>query len=64
MTDSPLLTRAETAKYLGVTCETLEVWASTDRYDLPYIKVGRNVRYRLEDIMHFLKSRTIRKVNQ
>lgn len=53
-----LLSRQETADYLGVTEGTLAVWASTKRYELPYIKVGRLVKYRQSDIVEFLKKRT------
>lgn len=53
-----LLTRKEASNYLGVTEGTLAVWASTKRYELPYIKVGRLVKYRQSDIVEFLKKRT------
>jgi hypothetical protein len=47
-----------TAETLGVKATTLAVWRSTGRYNLPYIKVGRLVRYRVSDIAEFLISRT------
>lgn len=53
-----LLTRKETAEMLGITEGTLAVWASTKRYFLDYVKVGRCVRYRLSDIERFINSRT------
>lgn len=56
-TDDSLLSRQETADLLGVEKHTLEVWATTKRYNLPYIKVGRLVRYRMSDIRSFLESR-------
>ncbi|MCJ0877806.1 helix-turn-helix domain-containing protein [Pseudomonas sp. JI-2] len=37
---------------------TLAVWRSTGRYNLPYLKVGRLVRYRVSDIAAFLARRT------
>jgi len=53
----PLLTREETAKYMGLSNGTLEVWASEKRYNLPYIKLGkRAVRYRLSDVENFINS--------
>ncbi len=52
-----LLTRSEAAEYLGISPGTLEVWACTKRYDLPYIKVGRSVRYSLEDLNAFIERR-------
>lgn len=48
----------EAAKYLGVVENTLSVWRSTGRYNLPYIKVGRLVRYRLSDLQAFLTRHT------
>ncbi|WP_442497656.1 helix-turn-helix domain-containing protein [Methylobacter sp. sgz302048] len=53
-----LITSQEAAEYLGVTYKTLEVWRSTKRYHIPYIKVGRLVRYRKSDLEAFLLSRT------
>jgi hypothetical protein len=47
------------AEILGVTPGTLSVWRCTRRYPLPYIKVGRAVRYRLGDLDKFLASRTV-----
>ena len=54
-----LLTEAEAAAYLSVEPQTLCAWRCTRRYNLPFIKVGRLVRYRPEDVEAFLESRTI-----
>jgi excisionase family DNA binding protein len=52
-----LLDRKETAAYLAISDRHL--WAITDRGDLPCIKLGRTVRYAIEDIEAYLKrSRT------
>jgi len=56
---SSLLTAQQTAELLGVNAGTLAVWRCTRRYDLPYVKCGRSVRYRLADIEAFIESRTI-----
>lgn len=48
-----------TAEILSVEPATLAVWRSTRRYNLPYVKVGRAVRYRHSDIMAFIASRTV-----
>lgn len=50
---------ADAAKYLGVSEQTLAIWRCTKRYPLPYIKIGRLVRYRLSDLEAFLVLRTI-----
>jgi predicted site-specific integrase-resolvase len=46
------------AKILGVTPGTLQVWRSTGRYALPFVKVGRLVRYRPSVLKRWLESRT------
>lgn len=52
-----LLTVRETAAYLGIQPQTLACWRCTGRYPaLPYVKMGRLVRYRLEDVEAFLES--------
>ncbi len=51
------LNRKMAADYLGVTEGTLAVWASTGRYHLPFIKVGRKVYYTLKDLDAFLEGR-------
>lgn len=54
-----LLTRKQAADYLGLKAQTLACWASTRRYGLRYIRVGRNVRYRQRDLDAFLDARTV-----
>jgi excisionase family DNA binding protein len=41
----PLFSRAKAAEYLGLATQTLAAWSHNNRYDLPYIKVGRLVKY-------------------
>jgi predicted site-specific integrase-resolvase len=54
-----LLTPKETAEILGVTVGTLQIWRTTRRYPLNYIKSGRLIRYRSEDIQAFIDNRMI-----
>lgn len=56
---SDLLTTAEAAEYLGTTVGTMEVWRCSKRYAIPYIKVGRLVKYRRSDLEQWLQSRTV-----
>lgn len=51
---SNLLSRYEAAHFLGIKPQTLAVWKSNKRYNLPCIKVGRSVRYRKEDLEAFI----------
>ncbi|PTR14215.1 helix-turn-helix protein [Nitrosospira sp. Nsp2] len=53
------LSSTDAAAYLGITAGTLNVWRCTKRYLIPYIKVGRLVKYRVADLDSWLASRTI-----
>lgn len=54
-----LLNSDQAAAYIGVSPGTLEVWRCTKRYQIPFIKVGRLVRYRRSELDSFLEYRTI-----
>lgn len=48
----------QAALALGVKPNTLAIWRSTGRYSLPFLKVGRLVKYRISDLAEFLYRRT------
>ena len=52
-----LLTPAEVATTLGVAPHTLAIWRCTRRH-LAFIKVGRLVRYRADEIQRFVEVHT------
>lgn len=52
--NSILLTRREAAAYLGIAEQTLAVWKCTGRRALPFVKIGRLVRYRKADLDAFI----------
>lgn len=54
----PLRDEVQAAAFLDVKPTTLQVWRCTKRYPLPFVKVGRLVRYRQSDLDAFLRSRT------
>ena len=54
-----LLSRKEAADFLGVKEITLAIWQSSRRYKLPVVKVGRLVKYRIEDLLEFVEQRTV-----
>ena len=54
----PLFTPPEAAAYIGVTENTLSVWRCVGRYEIPFIKVGRLVRYKRTDLEAWISSRT------
>lgn len=53
-----LLTPNDAASELQVSTGTLQVWRSTGRHKLPFVKVGGCVRYRRSDIEAWLDQRT------
>ena len=54
-----LMDNSAAADYIGVKGGTLEVWRSTKRHEIPFIKVGRLVKYRRSDLDKWLASRTV-----
>lgn len=54
-----LISPVETAKCLGVKTNTLAVWRSTNRYQLPFVKIGGRVMYRLIDVHRFIEASVI-----
>lgn len=53
-----LLDERKAADFLDVSPGTLSVWRSTGRYSIPFIKVGRSVRYSRNALQAWLESRT------
>jgi excisionase family DNA binding protein len=51
--------RPEAAQYLRISPKTLATWACTKRVNIPYIKIGRSVRYRKSDLDEFLRRNTV-----
>jgi predicted site-specific integrase-resolvase len=54
-----LLNTEEVAEMLGIASHTLAVWRSEGRTDLPYIKIGRSVRYEMRDILAYLDAQRV-----
>lgn len=53
-----LINETQAAAFLDTSIGTLQVWRSTGRYAIPFIKVGRNVRYSRKVLEAWLESRT------
>jgi hypothetical protein len=49
-----LVSRRDAARYLGVSEQTLAIWKCTGRYSLPFVKIGRLVKYRKIDLDRFI----------
>ena len=49
-----LLTPLQVAELLGISSGTLAVWRSNGTHQIPYIKVGRCVRYKRSGVERFI----------
>jgi len=56
-TGAELLDDKAAAAMLDVSPGTLSVWRSTGRYNLPFLKIGRKVRYRRADLDAWMAKR-------
>ncbi len=57
-----LLKQDEAAKYLGTTVGTMNSWRCTGKVKIPYIKWGRAIRYRKDDLDAWIAQNTINKI--
>lgn len=57
--DDELLPTREAATILGIKPGTLEVWRSTRRHPLPFVKVGSAIRYKRSDLQKFIDGNTV-----
>ena len=55
--DFHLIAPAEVAEQLGIRETTLSIWRATGRQELPYVKIGRLVKYRQSDVNQYIRSR-------
>lgn len=53
-----LLNDEGAGKILDTKPSTLAVWRSTGRYQLPYVKMGRRIRYQLSELYKFIEARS------
>ena len=54
-----LFTVPEAANYLAIKPRTLDVWRSTKRVQIPFVRVGAAIRYRRIDLDAFIESRRV-----
>lgn len=59
MKNNQLLKPKQVSDILGISVQTLAIWRCNNRYSLSYVKVGRYVRYRYDDVLAFVHSRTV-----
>jgi predicted site-specific integrase-resolvase len=51
-----LMKEAQAADFLGIKKNTLACWRSSRLVNLPYIKIGGSVRYKLKDLEQYLEA--------
>lgn len=56
---SDLLTTEEAAAFLGCKANSLITWRCTRAVRIPFVKIGRLVRYRRRDLEAFLNAQTV-----
>ena len=55
----PLWPTRQAAEFLGFAEKTLEKDRCTRELGIPYVKLGRSVRYRLADLQKFIADRVV-----
>ena len=61
METGKLMTAKQVGEYLGITKLTLQNWRTTGTPVLPFIKIGRVVRYSETSVIKFLEGNTMTK---
>lgn len=54
-----LIPSTKAAEYLGISNKTLSKWRYTGEHQIPFVKMGRYVKYRISDLDAFIESRTM-----
>ncbi|WP_432744375.1 helix-turn-helix domain-containing protein [Methylobacter sp. G7] len=57
--DDVLATPAEAATLIRINAATLQKWRSTGENNIPYIKIGRSVRYRVSDLRAYVERHVV-----
>ena len=52
--DDVLATPEEAAKLIKINASTLQNWRSTGENNIPFVKIGRSVRYRVSDLKAYV----------
>jgi predicted DNA-binding transcriptional regulator AlpA len=60
--DKVFLSTGEVANITGNTTSTLATWRCTKKVNIPYIKIGKTVRYRLSDVLNYLDKMTSQEI--
>ncbi|WP_083930126.1 helix-turn-helix domain-containing protein [Methylovulum miyakonense] len=55
-----LVTTEKAAELLSIPAATLTKWRSTGQVKIPFVRIGRQIKYRTTDLKCFIESSTIR----
>ena len=55
-----LINTEKAAELLGIPAATLTKWRCTGQVRIPFVKIGRQIKYRTGDLKSFIESATIR----
>lgn len=54
-----LLDTQGAAKILNIPAKTIVKWRSTGENNIPYIRIGRSIRYRPSDLIAYIEKHTV-----
>ncbi len=55
-----LINTEKAAELLSIPAATLTKWRSTGQVKIPFVKIGRQIKYRTTDLKSFIESSTVR----
>lgn len=56
---SKLLTTDQAAELVGAKPQTLSIWRCSGRQHIPYVRIGRLVRYREQDVLDWIDKNVV-----
>lgn len=59
LNDDCIVTPEQTSKLLSIPVTTLQKWRSTGENNIPYVKIGRSVRYKTTDLKAYIDRHTV-----
>ncbi|WP_371411774.1 helix-turn-helix domain-containing protein [Shewanella halifaxensis] len=57
--DTTLLTNKEAAELLKISVKTLNNWRSARNGKIPFVKIGRGIRYKKSDLISYIDRQTV-----
>lgn len=58
ITESKLMTQGQAANYLNTSVGVLNTWRSTGKQKIPFVRWGRCIRYKREDLDRWIESQS------